>query len=66
MIAVKNKDILGQTGVMNSIIRLLETDYDAVPPLQNSVVGVIKHLTASNCTSLKLTASIILPQKLTE
>lgn len=49
---VENKDVLGSSGVLAAIVGLLETDYDAVPPLQNAVVGVMKHLTASHGESL--------------
>ncbi|KAK4705703.1 hypothetical protein P7C70_g506, partial [Phenoliferia sp. Uapishka_3] len=50
-IPVPNKAILGETGVIETVSLLLRPELDMVTPLQNAVVGLLKHLTASNRSS---------------
>ncbi|KAL8276235.1 hypothetical protein RQP46_011352 [Phenoliferia psychrophenolica] len=47
-IPVPNKAVLGETGVIETVALLLRPELDMVTPLQNAVVGLLKHLTASN------------------
>ncbi|SCV69780.1 BQ2448_1174 [Microbotryum intermedium] len=50
-----NKSILGETGIITIVSMLLVPTLDFVAPLQNAVVGLLKHLTASNVyNSLRL------------
>lgn len=48
LFAVANKAILGDTGIIGSVSTLLQRELDIVGPLQNAVVGLLKHLTAAN------------------
>jgi hypothetical protein len=45
---VANKAILGDTGIIGPVSTLLQRELDIVGPLQNAVVGLLKHLTAAN------------------
>ncbi|GAA5872973.1 hypothetical protein JCM8547_003277 [Rhodosporidiobolus lusitaniae] len=47
-IPVKNRQVVGETGVINSVAQLLRKELDIVGPLQLSSIGLLKHLTASN------------------
>ncbi|KAK4057274.1 hypothetical protein OIO90_001771 [Microbotryomycetes sp. JL221] len=47
-IPVANKTLLGEQGFIGPVSRLLQPKMDVVGPLQNSVVGLLKHLTAAN------------------
>ncbi|ORY58020.1 hypothetical protein BCR35DRAFT_209510 [Leucosporidium creatinivorum] len=54
-IPVANKAILGDTGIIGPVSTLLQRELDIVGPLQNAVVGLLKHLTAANVpNSLRL------------
>ncbi|KDE06742.1 hypothetical protein MVLG_02938 [Microbotryum lychnidis-dioicae p1A1 Lamole] len=54
-IPVSNKSIIGETGIITIVSMLLVPTLDFVAPLQNAVVGLLKHLTASNVyNSLRL------------
>ncbi|KAK4051403.1 hypothetical protein OIV83_002887 [Microbotryomycetes sp. JL201] len=43
-----NKIILGDSGIIGPVSCLLRKELDMVGPLQNSVVGLLKHLSAAN------------------
>ncbi|KAI5474404.1 hypothetical protein MNV49_003372 [Pseudohyphozyma bogoriensis] len=43
-----NKGELGANGIVQAVVPLLDTKFDVVAPLQNAVVGLLKHLTAGN------------------
>ncbi|KAM0748690.1 hypothetical protein T439DRAFT_327961 [Meredithblackwellia eburnea MCA 4105] len=47
-IPVLNKSVLGETGIIPTVTLLLRRELDMVSPLQNAVIGLLKHLTASN------------------
>lgn len=47
-IPIGNKSVLGETEVVGSVATLLQRQLDVVGPLQNAVVGLLKHLTANN------------------
>lgn len=47
-ISAKNKQAVGDTGVIGAVVPLLSAQVDVVGPLQNAVVGLVKHLTAAN------------------
>lgn len=47
-IPVRNKQVVGSTGVIPAVIGLLREQVDVIGPLQNAVVGLLKHLTAGN------------------
>ncbi|KAM0789217.1 hypothetical protein ACM66B_000062 [Microbotryomycetes sp. NB124-2] len=47
-IPVPNKTILGESDIIGPVSLLLQRELDVVGPLQNSVVGLLKHLTAAN------------------
>ncbi|GAA5933038.1 hypothetical protein JCM1841_003223 [Sporobolomyces salmonicolor] len=50
-IPVKNRQVVGETGVIPSLAQLLRRELDIVQPLQMSVIGLLKHLTASNVSN---------------
>ncbi|GAA5878537.1 hypothetical protein JCM1840_005541 [Sporobolomyces johnsonii] len=50
-IPVKNRQVVGETGVIPSVAQLLRRELDIVQPLQMSVIGLLKHLTASNISN---------------
>jgi hypothetical protein len=50
--AVKNRQIVGETGIINAVSMLLRKELDIVGPLQLSSIGLLKHLTGNNSTSI--------------
>ena len=46
-IAVPNKPVIGQLGVIGAVTRFLNQDKDMVQPLQFATAGVLKHLCAA-------------------
>lgn len=48
--AVKNRQVVGETGVINAVSMLLRKELDIVGPLQLSSIGLLKHLTGTNST----------------
>ncbi|GAA6060054.1 hypothetical protein JCM10212_001051 [Sporobolomyces blumeae] len=57
-IPLKNRSVVAETGIVSVVAQLLRRELDIVQPLQMSVVGLLKHLTALNLsTSLEILSS---------
>ncbi|GAA6003046.1 hypothetical protein JCM10207_001961 [Rhodosporidiobolus poonsookiae] len=47
-IPLRNRQVVGETGVVPTVALLLRKELDIVGPLQLSAIGLLKHLTATN------------------
>ncbi|GAA5826453.1 hypothetical protein JCM11251_002378 [Rhodosporidiobolus azoricus] len=50
-IPAKNRQLVGETGVIPSVALLLRKELDIVGPLQLSSIGLLKHLTANHASN---------------